>query len=746
MDLAYLFRVLLKRKWIIIGSAVLAALVAWFLTRNQPKIYSSNARFSTGYAVPDEIRVNENNYSLYDADVKFNNAINTWTSPSVVSLLGYTLMLHDLGNPDAFRRLTAAQKASAFYKSIDQEAARKVFEEKLETMSVLTSYKPEERDLLEYMNMYGYSYKYLSQAVNVYQVQRTDYIQVDSKTENPELSAFIVNNLFEQFIRYYRNIRSTKSQESIDTLQSIMEKKKQEWEDKNKLVSSEGGEDLTSQNQSNTDLIAEFERSLSDEKSKQIDYNYQLRRVNQKLDDLNKGTSGTKGSGTGSGSDNNNNNEELIQARNAMNAAYSEYLKTNDKNALARYNQLKQEYYSKYRNSAAITAQTTGPDGKNDLLEKKNDLEVSIQASQDKIRDLDSKIASLKANVSSTSGRNANVENLMQEAKMAEKEYFDAKQRYTAALDIGSSSVNNFRQLQVAQPAIEPEPSKRAIIVGMAGVVTFMTSILVILFLTYLDSSIRTPGIFSRVVGLRLISMVNFMSLKDKPLKELITGELREDVTRGERSRDNIFRESIRKLRYEIEHSGGKRIFLFTSTQKGQGKTTLVMAVSFSLCMSRKKILIIDTNFSNNDLTVSLHAEPILEKISGQNTSMSLKDKIDAFSKGITIEPGGGKLYIIGSQGGDYTPSEILPRENLLTNLPSLLAEFDYIFLEGPPLNDFSDSRELVDYVDGVVAVFSATHIVKQMDKESVNFFKDLNGKFCGSVLNMVDLENVNTI
>lgn len=739
MDLAYLFRVLLKRKWIIIGSAVLAALVAWFLTRNQPKIYMSNARFSTGYAVPDEIRVNDNNYSLYDADVKFNNAINTWTSPSVMSLLGYTLMLHDLDSSQPFRRLTAAQKQSAIYRSIDPQAARKVFEEKLETMSVLTSYKPEERDLLEYMNLYGYSYKYLSAAVNVYQVQRTDYIEVDCKTENPELSAFIVNNLFEQFIRYYRNIRSTKSQESIDTLQSIMEKKKQEWEDKNKLVGSEGGEDLASESQSNMDLIAEFERSLNDENEKQTDYSYQLRRINQKLESM--GT-GTKTSG-GLAAD--NNNEELIQARNAMNAAYSDYLKTNDKNTLARYNQLKQEYYNKYKNSSNITAETTGPDGRNDLLEKKNDLEVNIQAGQDKIKDLQSKIAALRANVNSASGKNANVEQLMQEAKLAEKEYFDAKQRYTNALDIGSSSVNNFRQLQVAQPAIEPEPSKRAIIVGMAGVITFMTAALVILFLTYLDSSIRTPGIFSRVVGLRLISMVNFMSLKDKPLKELVTGELK-DEARGDRSRDNIFRESIRKLRYEIEHSGGKRIFLFTSTQKGQGKTTLVMAVSFSLCMSRKKILIIDTNFSNNDLTVNLHADPILEKISGQNNSMSLRDKIDAFSKGITIEPGGGKLYIIGSQGGDYTPSEILPRENLLTNLPSLLSEFDYIFLEGPPLNDFSDSRELVDYVDGVVAVFSAAHIVKQIDKESVNFFRELNGKFCGSVLNMVDLENVNTI
>jgi hypothetical protein len=48
--------------------------------------------------------------------------------------------------------------------------------------------------------------------------------------------------------------------------------------------------------------------------------------------------------------------------------------------------------------------------------------------------------------------------------------------------------------------------------------------------------------------------------------------------------------------------------------------------------------------------------------------------------------------------------------------------------------------------VEGVVAVFAATDIIKQIDKESAKFFKDLNGKFCGSVLNMIDLENVNVI
>jgi Mrp family chromosome partitioning ATPase len=502
-------------------------------------------------------------------------------------------------------------------------------------------------------------------------------------------------------------------------------------------VASEGLGDVAAQNQSNLDLITEDERALNEEKDKQIDNNSQLRRIDQKLESLGTGTvpkPATPGQ---------NNNEELVQARKAMNDAYAEYLKTNDKVQLNKYNQLKNEYYSKYsKTTPAATDDNKTPDSRNDLLEKKNDLEVNIQAGDAKIRDLESKIGGLRAAITSSSSRNANVESLLEEAKLLEKDYFDAKQRYTNATDIGSTSVNNFRQLQIAQPAIEPEPSKRMIIVALAGAVTFMSAVLIIIMLSYLDSSIRTPGIFARMLNLKLISIVNFVNMRNIELKDVITGNI-EETDHHERKRNNSFRESIRKLRYEIETSG-KQIFLFTSTKKGEGKTTLIQALSYSLSMSKKKILVIDTNFSNNDLTVQMQADPILEKMADGDLSGSPGIKIKGISK--NAGTGAGEVFVIGSQGGDYTPSEVLPRENILTKLHSFLPEFDYIILEGPPLNDFSDSKELARYVDGVVAVFSATHIIKQIDKESVNFFRELNGKFCGSILNKIDLENLNAI
>ncbi len=104
------------------------------------------------------------------------------------------------------------------------------------------------------------------------------------------------------------------------------------------------------------------------------------------------------------------------------------------------------------------------------------------------------------------------------------------------------------------------------------------------------------------------------------------------------------------------------------------------------------------------------------------------------------------EIYIIGSEPGNYTPDEILPSENILQYLQELKSEFDFIFLEGPPLNDFSDAKELSGYAEGVIGVFSASDMIRQIDKESIRFFKDLKEKYIGSILNMVDLKDVNTV
>ncbi|MDP4246506.1 MAG: AAA family ATPase [Bacteroidota bacterium] len=677
------------------------------------------------------------NFNFYEADTKFNNAVVTMTSPSVITLLSYKMILHDLQNGRPFTVLSAEKKKSAVYRDVDPQQAINTFQSKLETMSVLTSFKPDEKLLLEYLKLYGYDYKTISKNLVVYRLQRTDYIEIDYTSPNPELSAFVVNEGFQQFIRYYRNMRSNNSQESVDTLQRLVERKKQVLDEKNKLLQSEGITDVGAENSSKLELIMNLETSLTTEKGNLTTLETNKQKINQRIQAL--------GSNSGGANSNAKNNDDLLTVRKAKDDAYAAYLNSGseDPALLKRYNQLKEEYQRLILNSTPESHANAGEpqETKADLIMKRNDLDLDIQAANTNIASIQDKINTVKGTLSRDASRSAAVETLIKDVEQANKDYLDAKQKLNNATDISSSSVNNFRQVLLGQPAIEPEPSKRMLIVGMAGASVFILVTLVIVLLAYLDTSIKTPEIFNRVVGLKLMGIVNFMNLRQKSLPELVVSREQSDDP-VDRNNLNVFRESLRKLRYEIELSG-KKVFLFTSTKKGEGKTTLIQALSYSMSMSKKKILIIDTNFCNPDLTIQLSADPILEKIHPNrldNSDRTLLEQVRNAAKDIGV----GTVFAIGSQGGDYTPSEILPRENLLKHLATLTSEYDYIFLEGPPLNDFSDSKELAQFADGIIGIFSATNVIKQIDKQSMSFFRELNGKFTGAILNKVNLENVN--
>jgi polysaccharide biosynthesis transport protein len=733
MDVIALFRSLLEKKWIMLLAGLVAGSIVFFLTRNAPKYYRSTSQISTGFTVSDNIKIGNDEFNLFEADVKFNNAISTITSASVISYLGYQLILHDLENKVPFRSLKENQKELPLYKEVNRETAIQIFRKKADSLELLTSFKKDERKLLEYLALYGYDYKTLTKSLNVSRLQRTDYIQVDFFSENPELSAFVVNTLYAQFINYYKKIRSTTSQESVDTLKSIMDKKKIELDYKRALSGGAYGENGA---QSSFDLVTSFEQSLNIEKTKLANLYAELRKIDQRLANL-----GVK-------VQNNNtppltNNEELLVLRKAMNDAYAAYLNSGskDNDLLNRYNQLKTDYQNKVAtlNKPVTPTFEKSTESKEELLTRKKDVEIDIQTTDESISSLQNKIGTLRSAANSAAARGASAEALAREVEQANNEYLMSRQKYNDALATSSSVVSNFKQILMGQPAITPEPSKRLIYIGLAVASTIISCILIITLLFYFDASVKTPSIFAKSVGLKLISIVNFMNLKNKQLQDIITGAA-DDIDRRHKNKHNLFRESLRKLRYEVENSG-KKIILFASTKKGQGKTTLIMSLAHSMSLSKKKILIIDTNFCNNDLTIELGGTPVLEKLAFyKDGNISIYDHV--MNNAVAVNDN--YVFIIGSEGGDYTPTEILPKENILQHLHDLTGHFDYIFLEGPPLNDFSDAKELSVYAEAVVGVFSATDMIRQIDKEAIAFFRNLKEKYLGSILNMVDFKNMN--
>ena len=88
-------------------------------------------------------------------------------------------------------------------------------------MQLLTRYDQEERRVADLVALYDYDEFSLSQKIGIERIPHTDYLNVTFKSENPELSAYVVNTLGIKFKEFYTLLTSTRTKESLMKLDSL---------------------------------------------------------------------------------------------------------------------------------------------------------------------------------------------------------------------------------------------------------------------------------------------------------------------------------------------------------------------------------------------------------------------------------------------------------------------------------------------------------------------------------------------
>ncbi len=736
MDFTYFLRILTRNKKIIFGATGLSLIIAVIFSFQMETLYKSQSQISTGFTFSQEIKLSDNIFDLGQIDVKFNNVIENMKSPQVINLLSYQLMMRELSTNAPFRKIdTLELRKKKNLANLDFAVVKKILSNKYDSTLFLKPSVEVEKQVLELLAFYKFDVNSLSEDLTVIRYPHSDYINIEFLSSTPEMSAYVVNNLVSEFDLYYNRMMNTRSMESISSVDSVVKMKKAELDkkinDKNLFLQhSSSSLDPNIVASSKLNQVSSYESGLADEMSRQQSVNYQLEQIDQQLKTLGDAPAASSYPAE-------SNNKLYSELKRQYNELNNEYVKngSNDPAMKARLSELESNMRLSIT-SEGPKASSNNSAQRASLIQRKIDLEASLRSSNSKISFYRSKLGEANAVIfqGSSSGRiSGALEGLNKEIELATAEYTNAKQRMTMATNMSESGGSSFKQTLFGQPALKPEPSKKLLIIALAAISGFLISSLIFLIIAYFDQSIRSPLQFQRLTGLNLIGSINYINMEGTTLKDAIT-----QIDANDANRNNIFRELFRKLRYEIE-SSHKRVILFTSTEPQQGKTTLTQCVALSLSLSSKKVLIIDTNFCNNDLTVYLKAKPTLERFSSSDTKVDFK-KVEQMISKTRVQ----NVDIIGCRGGDYTPSEILPKNHILNYMNELLEHYDYVLFEGAPLNGFTDTRELAQYADGIVAIFSAKLTLTPIDKESIKYFKTVGEKFIGAILNQVDPDELN--
>lgn len=740
MDLHFLFNALLRKKWVILICTLAGIAAGVLVSLTKKKLYLSAAQYSTGFTMKQQVKLSEDGMGMgvFEVDQRFKNVIETFKSPVVIAMLSYDLMLHDLEEKEPYKKLDEkALKKPAYTEAMaDINNVKRMLMEKRSAKDILKAYNKDEKKVYELIKLYGYDNETLLNTLVVDRVAGTDYLNILFRSENPEMSAYVVNGIGNEFIRFYSSINSGRTEESAVRLDSLARRKKQEIDSLNNALqsfkASFGTPNVSDRAIGSMEIVKEGSTKLFEAQSILNDLRAELSSVNTQLENL-------KSVPTVAANSGGTNNAEYVSLLNKNRELAAEMSRKPggfdaELDAQMKANQKKIQQLSLGSTKGSNTDVSDARKRKEDLLNQKITIENKIRAQEQTIGSLSSVIG--KANTDSRAGAGADIKvfAMQQKIEMANKQYELMLNKLQGAQDISLAPDINFKQTLLGQPAIMPESSNRKMLIGLSAFASLLLASLIIIMLDFADQSLRAPSIFNRVVKLKLLSVVYNTNLKTKDVSDYFAVNSND----GPGKTSNQLVEAMRKLRYEIE-SSGKKVILFTSTKQREGKSTIIEALANSFSLSKKRVLLIDTNFPNNTLTEKFNAKPLLEQFNASGEKDITVKLID-----ITSATSIASCDIVGCSEGNYSPAEILPKNNLLEYLSSISIRYDFIFLEGSSLNEHADTKELIKYVDAIIPVFSARSSIKQADLESLKFLKLHPEKLLGAVLNEVEKDNAN--
>jgi len=191
--------------------------------------------------------------------------------------------------------------------------------------------------------------------------------------------------------------------------------------------------------------------------------------------------------------------------------------------------------------------------------------------------------------------------------------------------------------------------------------------------------------------------------------------------------------EWYKELKARLLLSNGNKkskALLFTGASKGAGCSHIT--VEFALCLAndyQHRVLLIDVNVR----------KPSLHNIFGTEMAQGIDDFILRKDSEINLNwEDAGNLFVI-TCNSNHNYKQIIDffgSEKFIKMINMLKTKFDYIIMDAPPVNIFSESKLLSSKVDGVVLVAEAGRTRRKVVIKAKKDIKASGGNLLGLVLN----------
>ena len=199
---------------------------------------------------------------------------------------------------------------------------------------------------------------------------------------------------------------------------------------------------------------------------------------------------------------------------------------------------------------------------------------------------------------------------------------------------------------------------------------------------------------------------------------------------------NSVLAEAYRSIRTNLEYSSvDKKLktIVITSSEPGEGKSTVCCNLAYALSEGGKKVLIIDSDLR----------KPSLHRKFKVSNEVGLTDLlIGKFKFSDVIKEIDENLNLITSGQKTPNPAEMVSSETMEKLINDFKEEYDYIIIDTPPVGSINDARILATKCDGTIFVIRAGQTKKNNILNAYKELEKVNANVVGSVVNGVKDSN----
>jgi capsular exopolysaccharide synthesis family protein len=309
---------------------------------------------------------------------------------------------------------------------------------------------------------------------------------------------------------------------------------------------------------------------------------------------------------------------------------------------------------------------------------------------------------------------------LLKTDAQSKRRVYDLVAETMERLSVGAQLIFLNNNVSILDKAIEPRhpisPRKR-MTVALSFVMGLLLGVGTVLFLDYLDNTIRSPEEVEENLGLGVLAMVPKFKERDS----------------------NAVREAFQTLRTSVLFSSQnreKKLILVTSAGPQEGKSTTVAQIGRTLASAGDRVMVLDCDLRRptQDKQMGVPREPGLTNymIDGK------EGNIESYVRETDVP----QLHVMPSGPIPPNPAELLGQPKFAQLLANLKTQYDWIIVDCPPVANLADPVVLATLVDMMLLVIKNNENDQDLIRRCLNRLRDVEAPLAGAVLNAVDMQS----